>query len=164
MDKGLLSAAIALAALGGACSHQHQTTTPTGSTYQPGTAYVAPQDEDSVFDRAWGSVKQGARKVAHAGEWTFEKAEDGSVVAYHGVKRVAGRTADVSKDAALQTAVKSRLVAAKDIKSSDIDVDARDGIVTLRGQVDSQAHAAKAVRVALNTRGVDQVVSYLTWR
>jgi osmotically-inducible protein OsmY len=35
--------------------------------------------------------------------------------------------------------------------------------VTLRGMMGSRAEAAAAIRTTLDTQGVDQVTSYLTW-
>lgn len=151
-----------LLATGAACSKQNPPTTPTSAEVQTGATYEAPEDE-SVFARAWDSVVDGAEEVAEAGEWTIEKAEDGATVAWRKTKDVAGKVGQESEDGVVLSAVKSRLTAAG-MSITDIDVDVDEGNVKLEGQVGSRAEAAKAVRIALDTRGVDRVTSYLTWR
>lgn len=163
MGKILLAAVAATALAAGACSKQTKSTQPTGAQAKSGEAYQASSDEDAIWTDAWEGITEGAEEVGEAGEWTFEKAEDGAIVVWRGVKRVAGGARDESADAALLTAVKGRLADEKEFDVNQINVDVEEGIVTLRGEVDSGAQAAKAVRIALNTKGVDQVVSYLTW-
>ena len=65
-------------------------------------------------------------------------------------------------DAGVTTAVKSRLAADNTVKAYRIDVDTKDRVVTLRGEVDSQAAKAQAVKVARSTNGVRDVVDGLT--
>lgn len=144
------------------CGKPYQATSPTAEEVRPGARYQAPPSE-SVFAKAWRGVTSGARRIGEAGEWTLEKARDGAVVVYRGTKKVAGRAADATQDAATTASVKTRIAAAKGVDASEIDVDTNDGVVTLRGRVDSADEAARAVRVAISTQGVDQVVSYLRW-
>jgi len=77
---------------------------------------------------------------------------------------VAGEAGGDISDAAVLATVKSRLETTNDVRAQGIDVDVTDGVVELRGRVDSPAAAGTAIRLALDTRGVDRVVSYLTWR
>ena len=65
-------------------------------------------------------------------------------------------------DAGVTTAVKSRLAADNTVKAYRIDVDTKDRVVTLRGEVDSQAAKAQAVKVARSTNGVRDVIDGLT--
>jgi hypothetical protein len=149
-------------ALGAGCSKQNPPTTPTTAEVQTGATYEAPEDE-SVFNKAWDSITDGAEDVADAGEWTLEKAEDGATVAWRKTKDVAGKVGQETGDTAVLSAVKSRFTAAG-LSITDIDVDVDEGEVELNGQVGSRADAARAVRIALETRGVDRVTSRLTWR
>jgi hyperosmotically inducible periplasmic protein len=64
-----------------------------------------------------------------------------------------------SKDAATTAAVKAAFSLKKQIDSGRIDVDTSSGVVTLKGQVDSEENRQVAERVARNTRGVSQVVN-----
>jgi hyperosmotically inducible protein len=74
-----------------------------------------------------------------------------------------GTPADVVvTDAALTTAVKTKLLADPDVKGLKIDVDSKDGVVTLTGTVKSQAEKDKALRLARETLSVRTVTDKLT--
>jgi hypothetical protein len=157
------TAALGLA-LGGACSKgSNHVQSPTSAQVAPGQQYEAPDDE-SVFHEAWDAISTGGKAVAKAGEWTFEKAKDGAIVVGRGTKKVAGKVGEETGDAAIHTALKSRLAADGQVDAGKIDIEVEEGDVTLRGMVSSRAEAAAAIRTALNTRGVDRVTSYLTWQ
>jgi osmotically-inducible protein OsmY len=65
-------------------------------------------------------------------------------------------------DAALTTAVKAKLLADTSVAGLKIDVDTLDSVVTLSGQVRSQAEKDTAVRLARETTGVRDVTDRLT--
>lgn len=65
-------------------------------------------------------------------------------------------------DAGITTKVKAALVADDTVKAFQIDVDTRDKVVTLNGNVDSAAAKARAVTVAQGTEGVASVVDNIT--
>lgn len=71
-------------------------------------------------------------------------------------------TGDVIADSYLTSAVKSALAAAKGVRASDINVDTRKGVVTLRGTVRSAGEASQAVEVARSVAGVKGVKSKLS--
>lgn len=60
-------------------------------------------------------------------------------------------------DAAVTAAVKSKLLADSLVGGLKIDVDTRDGVVSLNGSVKSQAEKDQAVRLARETNGVKDV-------
>lgn len=64
-------------------------------------------------------------------------------------------------DAWITTKVKTDLLAAEDVAGTRIDVDTKNGIVTLHGTVKSQVEADKAVSVAKGIKGVTSVTSNL---
>ena len=64
-------------------------------------------------------------------------------------------------DSGITTAVKSKLAADDTVKAYQIDVDTRDGTVTLGGMVPSKAEADRAVAIARDTSGVKSVVNNL---
>lgn len=61
-------------------------------------------------------------------------------------------------DPGITTAVKSKLAADDLVKSYRIDVDTKDGVVTLSGEVDNAAAKARAVELARGTEGVRDVL------
>jgi osmotically-inducible protein OsmY len=65
-------------------------------------------------------------------------------------------------DGALTAKVKAALLTAADVKAARIDVDSKDGKVTLNGTQESAAAVARAVEVARGTAGVVTVENRLT--
>jgi hyperosmotically inducible protein len=65
-------------------------------------------------------------------------------------------------DAGVTTAVKSKLAADDTVKANRIDVDTKDRVVTLRGEVETEVAKARAVQLAKSTDGVRDVVDGLT--
>jgi hyperosmotically inducible protein len=68
---------------------------------------------------------------------------------------------NVATDAAVTTAVKSKLLADPAVGGLKIDVDTKDGVVTLTGNLATRAEADQAVKVARATDGVVRVVDNL---
>ena len=67
-------------------------------------------------------------------------------------------------DPSLTASVKGKLLANPDVAGLRIDVDTRDGIVTLTGTVSTPAEKAEALRIARETDGVKNVQDKLTVR
>ena len=61
-------------------------------------------------------------------------------------------------DAGITTNVKTKLAADDTVKAYEIDVDTRNGVVTLSGGVESAAAKERAVQIARGTDGVRDVV------
>jgi len=62
----------------------------------------------------------------------------------------------------ITTKIKSKLIANRDVKARNINVDTSGGVVTLRGFVKTSEQAKKAVAIAKKTKGVKKVISKLT--
>jgi len=65
-------------------------------------------------------------------------------------------------DPGITTAVKGKLAADDTVKAYKIDVDTKDHVVTLSGNVDSAVAKARAVELARGTKGVRDVVDNTT--
>jgi hyperosmotically inducible protein len=65
-------------------------------------------------------------------------------------------------DAKIVTKVKAGLASDKDLSAMKIDVDSRDGVVTLTGTVPSAAAQSRAAQIARDVRDVKSVDSRLT--
>ena len=65
-------------------------------------------------------------------------------------------------DVGITTAVKTKFAADDMVKATKIDVDTKDGVVTLTGNVDTAEVKSHAVEVARNTKGVTSVVDQLS--
>jgi hyperosmotically inducible protein len=64
-------------------------------------------------------------------------------------------------DAGITTSVKTRFAADDVVKARQIDVDTRDRVVTLSGQVQTPQEEARAIQIARDTDGVADVVDQL---
>lgn len=104
-------------------------------------------------------VKADARdKAAEVKAESKDKAAD----ARAGAKDTAGDVKGATSDAAITSAVKTKLLADSKVGGLKIDVDTNNHVVTLTGSVHSAAEKAEAVRLARTTSGVTRVVSKLT--
>lgn len=83
----------------------------------------------------------------------------GNVRGWMGVAALALATVSCSQsDPGITTAVKSKLAADDTVKAYRIDVDTKDRVVTLSGEVDTAGAKARAVELARGTNGVREVV------
>ncbi len=94
--------------------------------------------------------RQAGSDVTAAGESAGQSAKYG----YEGTKRAVEDTATTAR-------VKSSFHHNKDLQGSDISVHTKAGIVTLSGTVASKSQASRAEQIAMQTKGVQKVVSAL---
>ena len=87
-----------------------------------------------------------------------------SVVTVVGLLLAVAAAAAVQKpltDDELHDKVIARLAADRDVKGGGLDVEVKDGVVTLRGKVREEAQKVKAERITRKVQGVKQVVNEL---
>jgi hyperosmotically inducible protein len=77
-------------------------------------------------------------------------------------ENAANKTATAIDDTAITTKVKSAMVADPTLKALQINVETKNGVVTLAGAVDSQAMKDKATEVTQAVSGVKSVDNNLT--
>lgn len=99
----------------------------------------------------WNLTPQNIKdELARSGQVVRRKAEQ------------AGQAiSDATADARTTTAIKAKLVANRDIPGLSISVNTTAGVVTLSGAVDSVEQISKAMAIAMETPGVQQVISTL---
>lgn len=115
-------------------------------------------DVDTNIDEKAREAKEKTEDAARRGvEATKDTARD----ARDKTAAAANKTGAVITDAAITTAVKSKLLADPTVGGLKIDVDTEGHIVTLTGRVSSRAEAMQAVKLARNTEGVERVVDNL---
>lgn len=66
------------------------------------------------------------------------------------------------RDSKVETVVKTRLLFESEVSGTDIEVEVKEGVVMLNGQVDSDAERDLAIAIAKNTDDVKNVVDNLT--
>ncbi len=72
------------------------------------------------------------------------------------------KAGDAVGDAAITGKVKTALIADPDVKGLSIDVDTKNGVVTLNGNADKAGNVDKAVSLASSVDGVKSVQNNLT--
>lgn len=65
-------------------------------------------------------------------------------------------------DAGVTTSIKTQLAADETVKARQIDVDTKNHIVTLKGEVRTTEEEARALQIARDTKGVTDVVDQIT--
>ena len=65
-------------------------------------------------------------------------------------------------DDSLHDLVMRKLADDADVKGGGLDIDVKDGVVTLRGKLESQKQIQKAERLAKKVNGVKKVVNEIT--
>lgn len=79
-----------------------------------------------------------------------------------GVGAGANRTGDVLSDAAITTSINADLLKDPELSVMKIDVDTRDGKVTLNGLTPNETARLRAGRIAAAIKGVTAIDNYLT--
>ena len=78
------------------------------------------------------------------------------------IKSGMSKTGEAINDTWITTKVHWFFMGEDALKGSDINVDTKDNVVTLKGTVKSAAGKARAVQLAKHADGVKQVVDHLT--
>jgi hyperosmotically inducible protein len=107
------------------------------------------------------TVEPGVTPTTGTDDPAQSKAGDTADRAGQAAKDAAGNIGDATRDAAITTAVKSKFLADDDIAGLSIDVDTKNNIVTLSGNVKTAAEKSRAVKIARSTDGVKSVVDKL---
>ncbi|HEY2748967.1 MAG TPA: BON domain-containing protein [Polyangia bacterium] len=115
------------------------------------------------FERAYDSIKSGASRTADAGRYALRGVGNGVVEVTDRSKEAIARSGSKADDAWITTKVKGELATTKGVRSGDVHVDTDDGVVRLGGTVDTGWAARRAIRVALDTKGVQSVESDLKY-
>ena len=109
------------------------------------------KDAKGTTGRAVDKTKETTKDAAH-------KTEDAAKKAGSATKHGAEKAGEATKDAAIKT----KFLADTKVAGLKIDVDTKDNVVTLTGNVKSEAEKAEAIRLAKTTTGVKSVVDKLT--
>jgi osmotically-inducible protein OsmY len=96
------------------------------------------------------TAKEGAEKTKEGAEKVADKTKEGL-----------SKTGEVITDSWIITRVHSKFVGEDLLKDSDINVDSKDHVVTLKGTVMSAAGRARAVEQAKEVEGVHRVIDQL---
>ena len=112
-------------------------------------------------ERAANSADRLGDKTSDAARKVGDKTEDIARRTADKTEDIAHNTGEAVTDAAITSAVKTKMLADSTVKGLKIDVDTNNGVVTLNGNVASKAEMDKAIMIARDTKGVSRVVSNL---
>lgn len=132
---GLLAAAVA------GCDKQ----TPSGETVG--------QKVDKAIDTTNQKMADAGKKM----EQGVNKAEDALKDAAKATEQKAGQVGQVLDDATITAAVKAEYVKDREVDALKIDVDTKNGVVTLNGTAPSETGRVRAETLAMNVKGVAKV-------
>jgi osmotically-inducible protein OsmY len=101
----------------------------------------------------------GVRQVQNQLTMEPAAAPVGALPDARGTARDAGEKIE---DGFITTKIQSQFFLDTDVKGHEINVDTRNGIVTLKGTVENEAQKKEAEQIAMGTGGVSKVVNQLT--
>ncbi len=113
-------------------------------------ASTAAEETKEAMAKAGEAVEEGMEKVGAEAEQAMEKA---GAAAETGM----AKAAEALDDGAVTASVKAKLIADPEVSALQIDVDTKDGMVTLTGTAATQALKDEAGRLAAGTEGVKDV-------
>jgi hypothetical protein len=123
----------------------------------------------TVKDASVATGKEVADKSEDVGEKTVEvakkvgdKTEDAAEKTVDTTKDIGRKVANKADDATTTSTIKMKFASDKVVDAFDINVDTKQGHVTLTGTVNSKAEADKAVAIAKGVEGVKSVTPRLT--
>ncbi|WP_341763752.1 BON domain-containing protein [Candidatus Tisiphia endosymbiont of Beris chalybata] len=76
-----------------------------------------------------------------------------------GISTAGAAIVDTAKDTAITAAVKAKLLQANDLPAKDIRVETNDGVVELKGTVDTQDQYNRAITLAISVNNVKDAVA-----
>ena len=120
--------------------------------------------DDSVAATAGRTADKADAKIDEAQKKADDKTDSAQKKAGEAADKAgdaADKAIDATKDAALTAAVKTKFLADSKVSGLKIDVDTRNGVVTLTGDVASAAEKRAAVAIAKETDGVKSVTDHL---
>ncbi len=110
--------------------------------------------KDQVAGMFRRTAKRTERKAEQKAQWAQDRAHGLIYEATHSDQ-------PPENDATLVAKVRSEVLGAEDLQRYTINVDAHDGVVTLRGQVESSADIQRVGDATARVTGVREVESYL---
>jgi osmotically-inducible protein OsmY len=123
----------------------------TAAAFTTTTVFAQTTEIKKAGSKTKKVVKKAGHETKEGAEAVGEKTKDGL-----------SKTGEVITDGWITTHVKAKFVGEDLLKNSDIDVDTKDHVVTLKGTVTSAAARARAAHEAKEVEGVHSVVNHLT--
>jgi osmotically-inducible protein OsmY len=118
-------------------------------------------DAPSPSAQKEGPAESAGQKLDRAAKSAGDKVDRTADQIAADAKEAAAKTVAVLDDASLTAKVKGALIAEPGLKTLQIEVSTKDGVVTLNGSVDTPVLKKRAVEIAGSLSGVREVVDQL---
>ena len=122
------------------------------------------EDISSGTERMKNAVKDGLSNISLDTEQIKEELSRSGTVVRKKAKEIGTAIADATADGRTTATIKGKFVADPNLSALDISVNTTAGVVTLSGSVATHEEIGKAMKLALETDGVQEVVSTLQVR
>lgn len=118
---------------------------------------------EQKLDAAGERVAAATGKVVDKTREVARDAKDTTVTATNEVRTdvKSGDTGRAMSDTAITASIKTDLIKDPDLSALKIDVDTKDGVVTLNGLADNEAAKQRAEKMASAVKGVKEVRNFL---
>ncbi len=116
---------------------------------------------DTFGDDLKNAADKSGNAIGNAADKTGNAISNAADKTGNAISGAASKTGEVMTDAAITTDVKTKFLADSRISGLKIDVDTKNGVVTLHGTVPSRAEVDRAMMVARDSAGVKSVVNSL---
>jgi osmotically-inducible protein OsmY len=114
-------------------------------------------DKPNPAESAGKQIDQSMQKMGQKVDQVTERAKEQVAKTSDLAKEQVAKTGQVLDDTAITAAVKAGILAEPGLKVLKIDVDTKDGLVTLTGSADSSESVQRATQVASTVQGVKSV-------
>lgn len=114
-------------------------------------------DKPNPAESAGKQIDQSMQKMGQRVDQAADRAKEQVAKTSERAKEQVAKTGQVLDDTAITAAVKAGIIAEPGLKVLKIDVDTKDGQVTLTGSVDSAENLQRATQVASSVNGVKGV-------
>src|SRR5688572_12860968 len=114
-------------------------------------------DKPNPAESAGKQIDQSMQKMGQRVDQVTDRAKEQVAQTSERAKERVAKTGQVLDDTAITAAVKAGIIAEPGLKVLKIDVDTKDGQVTLTGSVDSAENLQRATQVASSVNGVKRV-------
>ena len=118
--------------------------------------------EKGVTAKTKDATKDAAKETKEATKDAAKATKDATKKGAEKTKDAVATTGEVINDAWITSKISADFVNEDTLKGSDINVDTKDHVVTLKGTVASAAGKARAEEIAKTTKGVKRVQNTLT--
>ncbi len=113
-------------------------------------------------DKAKADVARAGDQIKEKTDQTVVAMKDAAHDAANDIREKSAEAKPAFDDAAITASVKTDILKDPDLSVLKIDVDTKDGVVTLNGMADTDAAKTRAQQMASGVKGVKEVRNFLT--